>query len=178
MSPRAVVVGPPGAGKTSVGRLLAERWSVTFRDTDADVQRMAGKTISELFTDDGEEAFRQLEERALERALAEHAGVLAVGGGIVVSERNRERLAGHPVVYLAVGLAEGARRTGLSTARPLLAGVNPRATFKQLLDARTPLYREVAALELDTDGVVPERLVERVIAELPGASGDAAHGQP
>lgn len=174
MGPRAVVVGPPGAGKTSVGRLLAERWAEPFRDTDADVQQLAGKTISEIFTDDGEDAFRQLEERALERALAEHGGVLSVGGGVVMSERNRKCLAGQPVLYLAVGLAEGARRTGLSTARPLLAGINPRATYKQLLDARTPLYREVAALELDTDGVAPERLVERAIAELPGTSGQSS----
>lgn len=166
MGPRAVVVGPPGAGKTTVGRALAERWDVDFRDTDADVEREAGKAISEIFTHDGEQAFREFEERAVERALSEHGGVLALGGGAVVSERTRKLLAGHPVLYLSVGLAEGAHRTGLSQARPLLTGVNPRATFKALLDARTPLYREVASLELDTDGVEPAELVRQAAEQL------------
>ncbi len=173
MSPRVVVVGPPGGGKTTVGKLLAERLGLPFRDTDADVERLAGKAIADIFTGDGEPAFRQLEEEAVAEALAEHDGVLALGGGAVVSEKTRTRLAGRPVLFLSVGLAEGAQRAGLSTARPLLTGVNPRATFKALLDARLPLYREVAALELDTDGRTPGELTQQAIDGLltPGTSG-------
>lgn len=164
--PRVVLVGPPGAGKSTTGSLLAQRLGVEFRDTDADVERTTGRTISDIFTADGEPAFRELEEAAVETALAEHAGVLALGGGSVLSERTRKRLAGQTVVFLSVGLAEGARRAGLSTARPLLAGLNPRATFKALLDARLPLYREVATIELATDHDSPEQLVQHLVARL------------
>ena len=169
MSPRAVVIGPPGSGKTTVGRLLAEHLGVDFRDTDDDVVLLAGKPIPEIFTTDGEPRFRQLEEQAVATALAEHAGVLSLGGGAVISERTRGLLAGHPVVFLSVGLAEGARRTGLAqSSRPLLAGVNPRATFKALLDERMPLYREAADVEQPTDGLEPWRLVELVADGLAG----------
>ncbi|MBY8848113.1 shikimate kinase [Saccharothrix longispora] len=163
MSPRFVVLGPPGAGKTTVGRLLAERLGVAFRDTDDDVVAAAGKPISDIFTTDGEPAFRALEEQAVAAGLADHDGVLALGGGAVLSAATRERLAGHTVVFLGVGTAEGVRRTGLSTARPLLAGVNPRSTFKALLDARLPLYREVATIEVLTDDLDPERVVDAVL---------------
>lgn len=166
VSPRAVVVGPPGAGKSTVGVLLAERLDVPFRDVDEDVVRTAGKPISDIFTGDGEPAFRVLEEQAVATALAEHDGVLALGGGAILSERTRKLLAGHAVVFLNVGMAEGVRRTGLSTARPLLAGVNPRATFKALLDARLPLYREVAVIEVGTDELDPEQIVAEIVAEL------------
>ncbi|QGK69665.1 shikimate kinase [Allosaccharopolyspora coralli] len=168
MTPRAVVIGPPGAGKTTVGELLAEAWQLPLRDTDVDVERTAGRSIADLFTTDGEPVFRAMEEEAVAAAVAEHAGVVALGGGAVLSERTRSVLREVPVVFLSVGLAEGARRTGLSTARPLLAGVNPRATFKALLDARLPLYREVATVEVDTDHRSPTEVVEAVRAALTG----------
>ncbi|MFD7654888.1 shikimate kinase [Actinosynnema sp. NPDC059797] len=163
MSPRFVVLGPPGAGKTTIGGLLAERTGLTFRDTDEDVVASAGKPISDIFTTDGEPAFRALEERAVAEALETHDGVLALGGGAVLSATTRQRLADHTVVFLNVGMAEGVRRTGLSSARPLLAGVNPRATFKALLDARLPLYREVATVEVATDDLTPEQVVDTVL---------------
>jgi shikimate kinase len=166
VSPRAVVVGPPGAGKSTVGALLAQRLDVPFRDVDEDIVRAAGKPISDIFTVDGEPAFRALEEQAVAVALAEHAGVLALGGGAILSERTRQLLAGHAVVFLNVGMAEGVRRAGLSTARPLLAGVNPRATFKTLLEARLPLYREVAAIEVGTDELDADQVVAEIVAGL------------
>lgn len=168
MSPKAVVVGPPGAGKTTVGELLAERLGVPFRDVDADIVELAGKPIADIFTDDGEPEFRRIEREAVAQALAEHDGVLALGGGAVLADETRKLLAEHTVVFLNVGMAEGVRRTGLSTARPLLAGVSPRATFKALLDARLPLYREVATVEVDTDKHEPEGIVDEVVAALEG----------
>src|SRR5699024_2819357 len=99
MAPRAVVIGPPGGGKTTIGELLAEYWNVPFRDTDADVCNTAGRDIADIFTTEGESAFRELEERAVQTALAEHGGVLALGGGAVLSPRTRELLAGHHVVF-------------------------------------------------------------------------------
>ena len=145
-----MLVGPPGAGKTTVGRVLARRMGLPFTDVDAVIVERAGKSIADMFTEDGEDAFRALERAVVADALGSTDGVLALGGGSVLAAVTRERLRGHRVVYLKVGLADGIRRTGMSSARPLLAGVNPRATFKALLDARAPLYREVATVEIDT----------------------------
>ena len=163
-APVYVVLGPPGAGKTTVGQLLAERLGVPFRDVDEDIVVTAGKPISDIFTSDGEPAFRAMEEQAVADGLKTHEGVLALGGGAVLSAATRELLAGHTVVFLNVGMAEGVRRTGLSSARPLLTGINPRATFKALLDARLPLYREVATIEVVTDHLEPEQVVDAVLA--------------
>ncbi|EFL06566.1 MULTISPECIES: shikimate kinase [Actinomycetes] len=166
MSPRAVVIGPPGSGKSTVGPLLAAALGVTFRDTDDDIVARAGRAISDIFADDGEPAFRALEEEAVAAALAEHDGVLSLGGGAPLTPGTRARLQGHTVVFLNVGLAAGVQRTGMSSARPLLAGINPRATFKALLDQRLPVYREVATVEIETDKRTPEEVVAAAVAAL------------
>ncbi len=163
--PVVVLVGPMGAGKSTVGRILAERRGLAFRDTDDDVERAEGRTIADIFVDSGEEHFRVLERAAVARALAEHAGVLAVGGGAVMAEETRALLAGHRVVFLRVGLADAASRVGLGASRPLLLG-NVRGTMKALLDERTPVYESVATAVVDTDGRTPEEVADAVGAVL------------
>jgi shikimate kinase len=163
--PRVVLVGPMVAGKTTVGRILAERWGVAFRDTDDDVERAEGRTVSDIFVDSGEAHFRAVEREAVSHALGEHAGVLAVGGGAVMTPETRSLLAGHAVVFLRVGLADAAARVGLGVSRPLLLG-NVRGTLKTLLDARTPVYEAVADASVDTDGRSPDEVADLVQAVL------------
>ena len=158
-----VLVGPPGAGKSTVGPLLAERLEVAFRDTDHDVERQVGKTIAEVFFDDGEARFRELETVAVASALAEHDGVLSLGGGAVLDAGSRLLLREHDVVLLSVGLSDAASRVGLSRDRPVLA-LNPRASLKALLDQRMPLYREVATRTVETGGKSPQQVVEEVLS--------------
>lgn len=164
--PVVVLIGAMGAGKTSVAHAVAAKLQVPVRDTDHDVEAVAGRPISDIFVNDGEPAFRALEAAAVAKALVEHHGVLALGGGAVLAEETRTLLAGRPVVHLHVSMPQGVRRTGLNTARPLLAGVNPRATYKALLEARLPIYRGVAAVEVDTDDRTVDEVADAVIAWL------------
>ena len=171
MSPVVVLVGAPGAGKSTVGRLLADRLGVAFADSDALVEARTGRVIADIFTTDGEPAFRAIEQDVVIEALLAHDGVLALGGGSVLADSTRAALDGHAVVHLVVGMATGVRRTGLSTARPLLAGVNPRATFSALLTERLPVYRSIARHEVTTDDRTPEEVTGAVVALL----GDHGH---
>ena len=160
-----VLVGPMGAGKTTVGALVAERLGVTVRDTDQDVETAEGRPISEIFIDSGEDAFCALERDAVADALATHDGVLSVGGGAVLDPTTRERLVGHDVVFLRVGLSDAVKRVGLGSARPLLLG-NVRSRIKTLLDERTPVYESVATLVVDTDARPPEAVADEIVAAL------------
>lgn len=164
--PRAVLVGPMGAGKTTVARLLADAWGVAARDTDQDVEAAEGRSVSDIFVDSGEAHFRRLEAAAVATALAEHDGVLALGGGAVLDPATRERLAGHPVVFLRVGLADAVKRVGLGTSRPLLVG-GVRSRVKALLDERAPVYESVATLVVDTDGRTPQQVADEILEALP-----------
>ncbi len=160
-----VLVGAPGAGKSTVGRRLAHALGVPFRDTDADVEATVGTSVSDIFITEGEAAFRAYERAAVERALGEHPGVLSLGGGAVCDPHTRELLLGHRVVWLQVGLAAAASRVGLSGARPLLLG-DVRATMKRLLDERNELYAEVATVEIPTDGLGVDAVVAEVRRQL------------
>lgn len=160
-----VLIGPMGAGKTTVGGLVAARLGTSVRDTDHDVEHAEGRTISEIFVDDGEAAFRTLERAAVADALATHDGVLALGGGAVLDPGTRDLLVGHDVVFLRVGLSDAVKRVGLGTARPLLLG-NVRGRIKTLLDERTPVYESVATLVVDTDGRTPEDVAEEIVTAL------------
>jgi shikimate kinase len=166
--PVLVLVGPPASGKTTVGTAVAELLGVPFRDTDADVEDVAGTSVADLFVQEGEAHFRALEEQAVARAMAEHEGVLALGGGAVTSATTRGLLVGcgrdgGTVVWLDVDLASAARRVGLSRDRPIL-GVNPRAMLRTMLEARAPLYDEVATATVRTTGREPGDVIAEVSA--------------
>lgn len=165
MTGPVVLVGAPGAGKSTVGALLARALRTTFTDTDDLVEEATGKSVAEIFVDDGEPAFRALERAAVGRGLAGPAGVLALGGGAVLDPATRAALASHTVVHLEVGLAGAAQRVGLNRDRPLLLG-NPRSQLKRLMDERRPLYAEVAVLTVDTDGRSAAQVAEAVVAAL------------
>lgn len=164
-APLVVLVGPPGAGKSTVGALLAERLGTQVRDTDADVEALAGKPIPEIFFEDGEPAFRELERQAVRAALTGHPGVLALGGGAVMDPGTRALLSGHAVVFLEVELADAVKRVGLDAPRPLLA-VNPRQQWRTLMEQRRPLYAEVARAVIATAGRTPHEVADDVLAAL------------
>lgn len=165
MNPKAVVIGPPGSGKSTVGRLLAERLGVPFRDTDHDVEAAAGKPIGEIFIDDGEARFRELERSAVRDALVEHDGVLALGGGAILDAGTQADLAGLPVVYLEVGLSDAVKRVGLASARPLLV-LNPRSQFRKLMEERRPIYEGLASIRVHTDEREPADVVDEILVGL------------
>jgi shikimate kinase len=174
--PPIVLIGPPGAGKTTVGAALATRLGLTFADTDALVEAVAGKPVSDIFITDGEPEFRRLERAAVAAALSGTADALVIGlgGGAVMDTETQQLLEGHRVVYLATGFGELVKRVGLDRARPLLIGTSPRAQLKALLDQRLPVYDRLAWLTVTTDGREPEEIA----AEIAGVidAGEAGGG--
>ncbi|MFB7110124.1 shikimate kinase [Streptomyces sp. NPDC001698] len=163
--PVVVLVGPMGVGKSTVGRMLADRLGIAYRDVDDDIVAEQGRTIAEIFVDEGEPFFRAVEKEAVRRALAGHDGVLALGGGAILDPDTRALIARLPVLYLSMDVEEAVRRTGLNVARPLLA-VNPRKQWRELMEARRHLYEEVATAVVPTDGRTPEEVTQAALDAL------------
>lgn len=166
--PVAVLVGPPGSGKSTVGVELAALLGKEFRDTDPDIEAEAGMPISDIFVEHGEAHFRTLERSVVGRALSEHPGVLALGGGAVLDADTRLALAERFVVFLDVGLASAAKRVGLDTSRPLLLG-NVRGQLGKLMQERRPVYAEVASITVTTDDREPAEIAAEIARELVAA---------
>lgn len=164
--PRVVLIGPPGAGKTTIGRKLARELGVELYDTDTGIEETTGRSIPEIFAADGEPGFRRLEEDVVGRALRTEQGVVSLGGGAVLSESTRALLRECTVVYLEISIAEGLRRTGATNTRPLLGGDDPDANYREIMRIRRPLYREVASVRVRTDGRSPGRVVRAIMGKL------------
>ncbi len=164
--PCVVLVGPPGAGKSTIGRKLARELGAELVDTDAMIEAEAGRTIAEIFTAEGEPEFRRIEEDIVRRAVQADDGIISLGGGAILSAATRELLRERTVVYLEISVAEGLRRTGAATHRPLLAGGDPSVKYRELMRIRRPLYREVASVRVRTDGRSPGRVVRNILARL------------
>ncbi len=167
MPPSVVLVGSPGAGKSTVGRRVAEKLGVPFADTDVLIEAAAGMSVSDIFVTLGEDEFRALEAAAVAQALEEREGVLSLGGGAVLREETRARLANVRVVWLRVTASDAASRVGMNTARPLLLG-NVRATLSSLLEQRNPVYAEVATDVVDTSGRSLREVTEEVLRVVSG----------
>lgn len=163
MTPRIIFIGPPGAGKTSIGRSLARALHVNFADTDMLIEADQGKPISQIFIEDGEPAFRQIEERICLDALLNESGVLSLGGGAVLTKGVHDsiRHCGADVIFLDVSLKVAAPRIGFNRDRPLLLN-NPRAQWQNLMEARRPIYEDLATVIID----VENRTVNQIVKEL------------
>jgi shikimate kinase len=164
--PVVVLVGPPGAGKTTVGTALAERLALPLRDTDQDVEALTGSSIADLFVERGEEYFRELESEAVRAALESHKGVLSLGAGAVLRPETRKALATHFVAWLDVSVHSAVERVGMNVSRPLLLG-NVRGKFLELHRSREPLYAEVATVRVDTSDLSVEEIVEKLCTQMP-----------
>ena len=171
MTARLALIGPPTAGKTIVGRLVAERLGLKFVDVDAVIEASMGQTVAQIFAQHGEPAFRALEAVATANALAGRDSVVALGGGAVTSPEVRERLAGQPVVWLDVSLEEAVRRTNdqQQQTRPLLAGGDVQSKLAAMLAHRRGLYADACVWRVDTTGKTSQQVADDVMACLKGS---------
>jgi shikimate kinase len=170
--PLIVLTGPPAAGKSAVGKLLSDRLNTSFVDTDAEIAVAAGKPVGDIFIDDGENAFRDLERAVAGRALSADGAVVALGSGAVLDPEVQQQLAGQPVAYLAADFPVIARRLGLDRPRVVIPG-NPRGRLRNLLEERRPVYERLATITVDASELAPEEIADEIEAWLGEGTGTA-----
>jgi shikimate kinase len=164
-------MGMPGSGKSTIGRRLAKAMGLTLLDTDIKIVETTGRTIADIFTNDGEKEFRRIEEEVVRAALAEHDGIVSLGGGAITSPGVQEALGGHTVIFLEISAAEGIRRTTGGTVRPLLAGADPARKYRDLMSQRVPLYRRAATMRVNTNRRNPGAVVRYIVDRLENPDG-------
>ncbi len=163
MAPRIALIGPMGSGKTTIGQTLAQDLSLSFRDTDQMIIEQTGREISDIFIEDGEDAFRALEKIILRTALLEDETVLSLGGGacLSVDAQSALRASGSFIVYLKISLAQVSNRVGFNQGRPLLMG-NPRAQWQNLMNERAPIYESIATYIAEVDNKSVRELTDEI----------------
>ncbi len=168
MTLTAILIGPPGCGKSTIGRLLASALNVDFHDTDVLIEARTGEKISQIFVDKGEPWFREVEADVLQQEVLNAQGVLALGGGAPLSETAQGLLKGQsaPVIFLDVSLATAAPRVGFNRDRPLLLS-NPRGAWQELMDKRRPIYEDLATIQISVDAKTPAKIVDEIVELLP-----------
>ena len=167
MAPRVILIGPMGSGKTTIGSLLAQKLNLEFRDTDQIIEREEGKTVSQIFLDEGEDAFRVIEKRVLRQELLTDGTVLSLGGGAPISidaQSALKAIASH-ILFLDISLSTVAPRIGFNRDRPLLLN-NPRGQWQTLMEARRPIYEAIADTTINVDDKSEEEIVTIALSNL------------
>jgi len=168
MPPRLILIGPMGSGKTTIGQLLATNLNLTFRDTDQVIESETGKTVSEIFLDQGEDKFRALEKAVLRKELLTDETILALGGGapISIDAQSALRAIASPVIYFDISLASVAPRIGFNRDRPLLLH-NPRGQWETLMQERRPIYESIADIVIDVNAKSEQAIVAEILGAVP-----------
>jgi shikimate kinase len=167
MLKKIVLIGPPGAGKSSIGKALAKELNLNFIDSDSEIEKISHKKISEIFIEDGEPAFRLLEVDVVRKVLADFDGVISLGGGAPINKEIQEVLqdANYPVVFIDVSIAQAATRIGFNKDRPLLL-VNPRQQWISLMNDRRPIYEKLASQTISSDNRKPHEVAKQISDKL------------
>lgn len=167
MLKKIVLIGPPGAGKSSIGKALAKELKLNFIDSDSEIEKISHKKISEIFIEDGEPAFRLLEVDVVRKVLSDFEGVISLGGGAPINKEIQDLIvdANYPVVFIDVSIAQAATRIGFNKDRPLLL-VNPRQQWISLMNERRPIYEKLASQTISSDNQKPHEVAKQISDKL------------